>query len=230
MSSKRAPVKRLLPHVREWLILNEAISLFARNGPDGLIPGLARKLGISQALIFRYFGTKEKLVDRVYEIVCFTRWDPVWEKMIGEESLDLADRLKAFFKSYIAIADDYNWVRISMFLALTDHEMKKRYVRSYVSTLIEKIARAVKSSQGHPKSAPLTDADKEQVWQIHSAIVHYGVRKHIHGSIVTIDRNQYVDLLVDRFMHGIGGRKEKGRRHPPRASVRARRAGPGTQP
>jgi AcrR family transcriptional regulator len=194
------PARRLSPELRERLILDAAIDFFAEKGPDGLVRDLANSIGISQGLIFRYFGTKENLVDRVYEVVCFTRWDPNWEKEIGDGTVYIGDRLRNFFRSYILVADNYHWIRISMYLALTENELKKKYVNAYITSLINNIAREVKKFRGFSNSEYLTEIDREEIWQIHSAIIHYAVRRHIHNSNIAMDRNQYVDMLIDRFI------------------------------
>ena len=46
------------------MIVEGAIHYFAEHGFDGETRALARSIGVSQALIFHYFPTKEALIDR----------------------------------------------------------------------------------------------------------------------------------------------------------------------
>ena len=43
---------------------------------------LAQRLGVTQPLIYRYFPTKQDLIDRVYEEVFVGRWRPEWTDLI----------------------------------------------------------------------------------------------------------------------------------------------------
>src|SRR5688572_31775125 len=57
--------KRLDPRRREQEIVEGAILYFSEVGFSGSMRDLAARIGISHALLFRYFPTKEALVDRV---------------------------------------------------------------------------------------------------------------------------------------------------------------------
>ena len=62
--AKGAPApsrQRLQPGDRQHMILEGAISYFAEFGFDGRTRELAQHLGISQALLFRYFPSKAAL-------------------------------------------------------------------------------------------------------------------------------------------------------------------------
>ena len=60
------------------MIVNEAIRYFAEVGFSGQTRELARRIGVTQSLIFRYFPTKEDLIDRVYQEGYLRRWNPYW--------------------------------------------------------------------------------------------------------------------------------------------------------
>ena len=58
---------RLSRKEREQQIIDGAVRYFAEVGFGGQTRELARRLGISQSLLFRYFPTKDDIVKRVYE-------------------------------------------------------------------------------------------------------------------------------------------------------------------
>ena len=72
-SAVRNP-RRLEPGARAEQILDEATRFFAQRGFNAQITDLAARLGISHALIFRYFGTKQNLIDQVYKRVFAEPW------------------------------------------------------------------------------------------------------------------------------------------------------------
>ena len=58
---------RLSPAARQEAILSEAIIFFAEHGFEAQTRDLASQIGVSQALIYRYFRTKADLIDKVYQ-------------------------------------------------------------------------------------------------------------------------------------------------------------------
>lgn len=72
-----APIKRRMKREeRDREIAQAAVAFFAEVGFDGDTRELARRLGVTQSLIFRYFPTKAALIERVYQEVYVGRWNP----------------------------------------------------------------------------------------------------------------------------------------------------------
>ncbi|MEN3297593.1 MAG: hypothetical protein V7642_6846, partial [Burkholderiales bacterium] len=61
-----APRKRLSVEEREKQILSSAIEFFSEHGLDGQMRVLAQNIGITHALLYHYFPTKQALLERVY--------------------------------------------------------------------------------------------------------------------------------------------------------------------
>src|SRR5258708_3987944 len=72
--------RRLSPEARFEMILDHAILFFAERGFDGQLKDLAEIIGVSQALIFSYFGSKQILIERVYKKVYVARWKSSWHE------------------------------------------------------------------------------------------------------------------------------------------------------
>ena len=206
-SGPRPRTRRRLPAAqREQMILEAAIEFFAEHGFDAQIRQLADNIGVSQALIFRYFASKEELVERVYQRIFLARWDPGWEPMLADRSVPLADRLRRLLKSYLAVVDDRRWIRISMHASLAGHDLTRRYVQVFVTDLLKAIAREVRLHRGDDSTGDVTAAELERVWHLHSTVVYYLVRKHIHCTPVTLDTEMVVNVAVETFMQGIDRR------------------------
>ena len=75
--------RRLAPEVRERQIVLKAVEHFATHGFSGSTRELARQLGVTQPLLYRYFPSKEALIDRVYDEVY--QWDSSWEHLIKDD-------------------------------------------------------------------------------------------------------------------------------------------------
>ncbi|MDI7047032.1 TetR/AcrR family transcriptional regulator, partial [Escherichia coli] len=67
--NEKVVTRRLAPEVRERQIVLKAVDHFATHGFSGSTRELARQLGVTQPLLYRYFPSKEALIDRVYEEV-----------------------------------------------------------------------------------------------------------------------------------------------------------------
>ena len=68
--------RRLDPEDREREIVEGAVAFFAEVGFDGGLRDLAKRLGMTHQNLFRYFPTKEALIERVYKEVYLNRWQP----------------------------------------------------------------------------------------------------------------------------------------------------------
>ena len=54
---------------REKLIVTEAVRFFAECGFEGQTRELAKRMGVSHAVIYRHFNSKDALIERVYEAI-----------------------------------------------------------------------------------------------------------------------------------------------------------------
>ena len=97
--SENTTRQRLQPEDRERLILDGAISFFAEVGFEGSTRELAARIGVTQPLLYRYFPTKEVLLDRVYREVYLSKWDPRWESQIVDRDIPLEDRYADFMSN-----------------------------------------------------------------------------------------------------------------------------------
>lgn len=203
----RAPAaapRRMAPREREQMILDAAVDFFADFGFDAQIRHLAQRIGVSQALIFRYFGAKEALIERVYQRTFLARWDPGWEALLADTTRPLRARLKGFLLSYLTVTDDHRWIRISMHSSLAGRDMTRRYVEVHVTGLLRLIARQVRLYQGRDPTPDITPEELELVWHLHSTVVYYLVRKHITKSPVSADVETWIGQAVDNFIRGLG--------------------------
>src|SRR6476620_4885826 len=83
---------RLSPPARFEAIVSEAIIFFAEHGFEAQTRELAARIGVSQALIYRYFQTKEDLIEEVYQRIYMSRWNALWEKLLSDRRIPLEQR------------------------------------------------------------------------------------------------------------------------------------------
>ena len=195
---------RLSPETRERLILDAAIEFFAEEGFKAQTRALADHIGVSQSLIYRYFGSKENLIERVYEKTHLSRWDPEWEATLADRQRPLSERLREFFKSYLVAVDDRNWIRIAMHASLSGNDQTKRYIQGHVTKLLGQIAVELRAITGATATGRVTPLELELAWHLHSTVIYYMTRKHIHGTPVCLQTDEIAEMVVDNFLNGIG--------------------------
>ena len=57
---------------------------------------LSRRLGVSQPLLYRYFPSKQDLINAVFEAVFMSQWRDDWISELQDRSVPLRDRLLPF--------------------------------------------------------------------------------------------------------------------------------------
>jgi AcrR family transcriptional regulator len=65
----RAKQRRPSPHDRRREFVAKATEFFPEEGIGGGTPTLARRLGVTQPLLYRYFPSKDDLIREVYRTV-----------------------------------------------------------------------------------------------------------------------------------------------------------------
>jgi AcrR family transcriptional regulator len=198
--------KNMKAHEREKAILDAAIRFFAENGFEAQTRELAKRAKTTHSAIFRHFPTKEALIERVYEHVFVSRWDPSWDFIIVDEASDLQDRLIRFYTEYAARIFDYDWVRIFIHSGLRAHSMTPRYLALIEKKIIVPVClemRKYKSSD--PSSSldlPVSEREREAVWGLHGQIFYIAIRTFIYGTRMPSDRDAVIADHVRRFIRG----------------------------
>ena len=199
-----APRRRLKREDRDREIAQAAVAFFAEVGFDGDTRELARRMGITQSLIFRYFPSKAALIERVYQEVYVGRWNSYWESIIADRSISLQTRLLRFYKDYARVALTYDWVRIFMFSGLRGENINTRYLEFLRSRVLEPIAKELRAELGLPgfEQIPLTEEEVELIWGINARVFYLGQRLWIFNSPLTLDIDEIIDQTITSYLAG----------------------------
>lgn len=203
-SKPAVPRQRLDPAERERLIVEGAVRFFAEVGFDGHTRELAKRLGITQPLLYRYFPSKEHLIERVYEEVYLKRWQPRWEVLVADRSRPLEDRLIQFYKEYTGVIFDSDWIRIFMLAGLKDVGINKRYLAIVRKHLFIPLCNDLRELAGLPDAAtlPLTNEEVELASALHGSIVYVAIRKWIYHLPLPTNLDAHVERVVRTFLRG----------------------------
>lgn len=184
--------------------MEEAVRFFAEVGFDGDTRELARRMGVTQSLIFKYFPNKATLIERVYQEVYVGRWNPYWEVIIADRSIPLQERLTRLYGDYAKTALTWDWVRLFMFSGLRGEAINQRYLQFLRSRVLEPVATEIRADLGLPAPdvVPLTVAEIELVWGINARIFYFGQRRWIFNVPLEGDIDELIRLTISHFIAG----------------------------
>ena len=196
--------KRLTPGDREQEIVDEAVQFFDEVGFDGKTRDLAKRIGITQPLLYRYFPTKDDLIERVYKEVYLNQMDSDWSLKLKDRSVPLEERLVAYYKSYAKVVHRYEWIRIYFFSGLMGNPLNRRYIRVVEEEILKPICEEIRVTCNLPSinEIPITPIELERIWVMHGGLFYYAVRKNIYHSNVFDDFEAIVASTVKVMLEG----------------------------
>ena len=191
---------RMSPEDRKRSLLLKAVEYFSEEGFDGGTRGLARQMGITQPLIYRYFPSKDDLINEVYRLVYVSQWQDEWGLILRDRNTPLRNRLLAFYASYTRAVFRRPWMRIFFFSGLRGLDINKRYMQRVIDNLLIPIAEEVRAHLGIESDKPITEAELDLVLMMHGAIFYQGIRSHIYRIARSSDHADLVRIGVDMML------------------------------
>ena len=211
----RAKQRRLSPEDRRQDFVAKATEFFAEEGFGGGTRALARRLGVTQPLLYRYFPSKDDLIKEVYRTVYLEPFGDGWEKLLGDRTRPLRERLKEFYAAYTGVIFSRKWQRIYFYSGLKGLEINRSYVGIVRDKILSRIIRECRNEAGLSAQSKPSAAELELAWVFHSGIFYYGVRKFVYEAPVLESKEQMISDAVDTFLAGFAqvfGEKEEARK------------------
>lgn len=192
---------RLDPGERSGQILHGAIAFFAERGFGGQTRELAQQLGISQGLLYRYFPTKESLIEQIYEELFVKRFKPEWDVLLTDRSVPLLRRLTDFYRDYSEMLHDDEWGRIYLYSGLGGSTIARRFASHVTQSIFTRVIDELRHECGVPGVAakPMTEPEAELMWGLHGSIFYIGIRKSVYRVEPPRDIAGTVQRMVENF-------------------------------
>lgn len=187
--------RRLPPQERRQQIVDAAVHFFAEVGLEGNTRDLAKRLGVTQSLLFNYFSTKDELIEAVYGRVYLDRLSPDWPMRLTDRSVPLRQRLLAFYTEYSALIFERDWMRIFMSSGLAGAALNERYLRHLGNVILRPVlaeTEALSTGDIHPSM--------EDIWNLHGGIVYIGIRQHIYGMPGPEKPDEAIARAIDKYL------------------------------
>lgn len=221
--------RRLGVAERERQIVDGAVRFFAEHGFAGQLRDLARSVGVTHALLYHYFPTKQALIDRVYEELFERRWNPAWDELLDDRDAAVEDKLTAFYDDYVNRILSREFARVFVYSGLTDHSITDRYFALLRARLFPRLIRETRRHRGSTSRAKASLREQELLAGLHGGFFYIAMRRWIYGQAVTTDAapgGYAVELVRDRVRGYLAASLELFGDERPRPAARARPARP----
>lgn len=197
----RAKQKRLSPAERRTEFIRKATEFFADEGFNGGTRELARRLGVTQPLLYRYFPSKDDLIKEVYHKVYLEPLESGWEKRLTDRARPIRERLQQFYNAYTDAIFTRTWLRIYLFSGLKGLDINRSYVSLVRDKILTRVVKECRFAAGLPAAKP-TAAELEMAWVFHGGIFYYGMRKYIYEAQVLEDKDKMIADAIDVYLAG----------------------------
>ncbi|MEY3251307.1 MAG: hypothetical protein RL227_280 [Pseudomonadota bacterium] len=200
-----APARRRLGVVeRERQIVDGAVRFFAEQGFAGQLRDLARSVGVTHALLYHYFPTKQALIDRVYEELFEASWRSGWDALLDDRSIAVEDKLTAFYDDYVNQTLSREFTRIFVFSGLTDHTITDRFFAMLRARLFPRLIRETRRHRGSTSRAKASVREQELLAGLHGGFFYISMRRWIYGQVITSEAvpDRYDEALVRDRVRG----------------------------
>lgn len=194
--------KRLPYEERREEFVQNAIEFFAEEGFESSTRELARRLGVTQPLLYRYFPSKDDLIAEVYETVYVRRWRPEWDDMLADRSVPLRERLIGFYQAYTKVVFQRDWMRIFLFAGLKGGDLNRRYIQRVRSRILEPMVSEWRAETGRSEK-PATEEEVEFAWSVHGGIYYFGVRTQVYGQTSQAGLDFVILSSIDNLISGL---------------------------
>ena len=176
--------RRLAPDQRREQILAAAIETMTDRGLAFNTRELSEKLGISHPLLFRYFKSKEEIVDAVVQTVFLGRFSPEMRTAVLAPSADIIGKWTAFYRAYSPKIFDRTWIRIFVTSALQEEVISRRYFDLVIIPLMNEMADDTERfcfGDRLPVGDAMRTTTLELAWMTHSSLFYSGMRRWIYN-------------------------------------------------
>jgi AcrR family transcriptional regulator len=201
--------KRLSNAERERQIVDGAVRFFADRGLDGQLRDLATKIGVTHALLYHYFPTKQALIDRVYVEIFEGLWQPDWDRLLDDRKLDAETKLTRFYRAYAKAIFTREFVRIMIFSGLSDHTIPDRFFALLRERLFPRLIRATRRHCGIVSRSRPSARELELLMGLHGGIFYIGLRRWVyeqpvHGAEASEHDDAYIADRVNSYLLSAG--------------------------
>jgi AcrR family transcriptional regulator len=185
---------------RAWIV-DAAAEAFAALGFGVSTREIARRLNVTQALLYRYFPAKNDLVEAVVGRFRRRVWpDPA--PLLGLDG-DLGSRLTGFYLGYLRETSPVS-LRLFLRANLDGLKLAPRFGPPLTEHVLRPVIAALRAELGLPDLAArgMMRGERELAMALHGGLVFLAIRRHVYGMDVPDPPDELVALQVRAFLPG----------------------------
>lgn len=198
--------KRLRHEERRNQIIEVSMDLFASRGFKATTTrAIAKAVGVSEAIIFRHFVTKNDLYDAIITYTIQKR-QALWEQeqIDTEDADDLETLLRNYAYAYIRRnRQDPTFIRLMMYSALQEHKFRELFFEIYRSPHLMAIRKSIEDgiARGVYRQVNPQLTARSFLW----TLLQYSINRFIaHSPAAPVSSDEeIVENLVSIFLHGL---------------------------
>jgi AcrR family transcriptional regulator len=197
--------KRLKGDERKQFFIEKATKHFAHHSFSSSTSDLAKALGVSQSLLYKFYATKDELIDDVYKSISPTdEMYERWIRMLQERSKPLRARLIEFYHSYSDEMWGFERVRVLIWAQLFKPELSQHYHLLLESRLVPVVVRELRYEFGRTSSAAPAWREIEAVRALHEGLYYVAGHRRWIGPPPRLTGNisHIIELHIDLFLAG----------------------------
>jgi AcrR family transcriptional regulator len=182
-------------------MLEAAMGFFAENGFEASTRDLGRHLGVTQALLYKHFGSKEAFIAELMDLA-FGDSRPSDPAILEDPSRSLIDRLCDFYRA--DTRSDGTRMRLFVRAGLAGWPLPARRGAQLTRSVFLPVIRALRKEAGLPDvdQKPMMRGERELAMMLHASIVFLGIREHVYRMPMPADRARIVHLYAETFVPG----------------------------
>lgn len=202
MAEADDPGRQRLPAAeRRRALVDAAAAAFAEAGFALSTRDLAARCRVTQALFYKYFKSKDDLVDAVLEARFLAGREPPDAGTLRGTGR-LADRIGDFYGDFVARGSAVN-VRLFLRAALDGLDLPLRYGARLDARMLGPVLDALRAEIGHgPGPVPLPPDQRELAMMLHGAAVFALIRREVYGAAFHVAPEDLVRMHVRVWVPG----------------------------
>ena len=177
------------------------MDLFASRGFKGATTrAIAQAAGVSEAIIFRHFASKEDLYDAIITTSIEKR-EEIWESETPLIEKGIAGLMGEYARGVInRNRQDQTFIRLMLYSALEDHKFRQRFFEShrspYMRIIRERIQTGVESGEFRETDPQLT------MMSFFFSLLQYSVSRFVASSETPTEEadQRFIDNLVGVYV------------------------------
>jgi AcrR family transcriptional regulator len=182
-------------------MLEAAVPFFAEHGFAASTRELARHLGVTQALIYKHFGSKDGFIAALLEWT----FDGPWRRdttVLDDRERPLTARLAAFYGDSGRASGDR--IRLFVRAGLEGWPIPARHGARLTRDVFRPVISALRQEAGLAGfvERPLMRGERELAMMLHASIAFLGIREHVYRMPMPGDREGLVRFYVEIYVPG----------------------------